>query len=469
MLVEVLISAVLVALIVLATLNGFDVTSRATADERAHAQATVIAQQDEERLRGMTSAQLGQLGGSTQTVAENGQCVEQASGAWRYCEGHAAYTGTVFTVASSAQYVTAAKEAFTCETKEGSADYLQTTSSVKWPALGERPAVTQSSLVSTAAGGAALAVRVKNRDNEPVAGATVTATGAVTHAEQLTPTSGCVIFGALADKTVNVVAFKTGWVDRNGKSPPPAQAIDVSPGALATAEFTIEAPGAIAAEFESNGSSVTSDTFYALQNEISSPPDFVGGTVSAYAHTVELTGLFPFVTPGSPPKANPYAVFAGDCEANNPALVTAGGEKLKAPTAQVEPGQTTHVKVEAPAINVTVYEGESGAKPEKVITKAESAKIVNKECSAATAQNFAKVPYEHKVTISSEGHLEPKYQPYAKQIELCVVAFPIPIAGTNYYVKSKATFANTAKAGTAALVLYMKSAGYSKSVGKLEC
>jgi len=44
MLIEVMVSAMLVALIVVATLNGFDVTNRLTADERSHAQADALAQ-----------------------------------------------------------------------------------------------------------------------------------------------------------------------------------------------------------------------------------------------------------------------------------------------------------------------------------------------------------------------------------------------------------------------------------------
>src|SRR5690242_11998385 len=114
-LIEVMISAVLVAAIAIATLTGFDAAGRATADERAHNQATVLAGQDEERLRSLGATKLGQLGSQTRTATEN---------------------GTTFTISSSAQFVSASKEAFTCESSGGGADYIQTTSSVSWPALG---------------------------------------------------------------------------------------------------------------------------------------------------------------------------------------------------------------------------------------------------------------------------------------------------------------------------------------------
>lgn len=477
MLIEVMISAMLVALIAVATFDGFSVTQRATGDERAHAQATVIAQQDEERMRGMTATQLGQLGtGSTHTVAENGVCIEQVSGVWRYytgattsfCEKSAAYsgtyTGTVFTISSSAQYVTAAKESFTCETSGGTADYIQTTSSVKWSALGSRPAVTQSSLVSLPSG-SGLEVKVKNQNEEPVSGATVTATGTTS---QITPSSGCVIFGELAEKTVSTSASKSSWVNKSGKTPP-AEPVTLSSTSLVTKEFTIAEPGTIAASFttQESGKEVAAqgDTFVALQTGIPTPDIFVGGTAGTYKSSGELTGLFPFVTPGKPSGTpNPYTVFAGDCEANNPATVTESGEKLKDSTAQVEPHGVTSVKIEAPPLSVTVYEGTKSVPGERLKT-AISAMIINTECSSASAQNYAKVPYEHNVTFTSNGELATasRYQPYAKKLEFCVVAK----IGTEYYkYKSPAPFENKVKAGTTVGTFYLKEtgSGYTKGV-----
>src|ERR1700734_4137504 len=50
-LIEVVISALLVAIIAIGTLAGFDSAGRATTDERQHNQATLLAEQDEELLR----------------------------------------------------------------------------------------------------------------------------------------------------------------------------------------------------------------------------------------------------------------------------------------------------------------------------------------------------------------------------------------------------------------------------------
>ena len=80
------------------------------------------------------------------------------------------------------------------------------------------------------------------------------------------------------------------------------------------------------------------------------------------------------------------------------------------------------MKVEVPAVNVRVYEGTEAAKLSP-IASAESAYITNEACKATTAQNGA-VTYKHKVAINGDGRLETKYkyQPYAKELILCVTA-----------------------------------------------
>jgi Tfp pilus assembly protein PilV len=479
MMIEVIISALIVGLIVIGTLSGFGDSGRATADERAQAQASVIAQQNEEQMRGMTTAQLGQLGSSAQTtVAENGVCVESVAGTWRYytgattsfCEKSASssgtYHGTVFTIASSAQYVTASKETFTCETEHGTTDYIQTTSSVTWPALGSRKPASQSSLVSLPAG-AGLEVKVKNQNEEPVAGATVTATGTSTKASQITPASGCVIFGALMDKTVAVDAYKSNWVDHNGKNPTPAKSVTVSPTSLSTEEFTIAEPGSILAEFvtQEGGKEVAvqGNTFVALQTGIATPDIFVGGVAESHQPSSQLSGLFPFVTPGKPSSGpNPYTVFAGDCEANNPKVVSGGAVEDR--SAQVNPGGATSVKIEEPPLGGKIREG-TKALPENAPSNIVAAEIINPECSSSSAQNYTKVPYEHNVEINSNGELSTtsKYQPYAKKLEFCVVA---KIGSKEYRKYRSATpIENKTKTGGTIGEIYLKetSTGYSKS------
>ena len=151
-LIEVLVASLIVAVIAVGTLTGVIAAGKSTADTRSHAQATELAGQDEERLRGFTTTQLAQLPITSTSRAENGACVEAVASAWHYwskgttafCENPpglsgTAYTGTVFTVTSSTSYVTAetggTKVSLTCETPGGTANYVQTTSSVTWTSL----------------------------------------------------------------------------------------------------------------------------------------------------------------------------------------------------------------------------------------------------------------------------------------------------------------------------------------------
>jgi Tfp pilus assembly protein PilV len=433
-LIEVVISAMLVGVIAIGTLSGFDSAGRATADVRAHNQATILAGADEERLRGLNASELGQMGTVTQpTVTEN---------------------GTKFTIESEAHFVSASKESFTCETASGTADYIQTTSKVSWSALGKREAVKQSSLVAIK-GSTALLVKVTNQSGEPVEGALVSVTGTSTSASQYTPTAGCVIFGAIADKKVKVTATRTGWVNANGESEPAAKEYTLSTTSLTTAEFKIAQAGKIEAEFVSNGSAVgvTSDTFYAYQASASGP--YIGGKPEVRGATALLSGIFPFA-----PK-NTYSVWAGDCAENNPEVDS--GKTVTNPSAQVEPGGTTTVKVEVPALNITVYKGATSLGNEGVLAGSYSASITNTACKSKSALNEEPLVYKRSVSISSAGALEQKYQPYAKELALCVVGL---IGGT--YYKNTQTFSNIKKTGTTES-FYLKKTGYSSSSSALTC
>src|ERR1700730_3241977 len=156
-LIEVIISALLVALIVTGVLTGFDVTNRATADERTRGAATALAQKVQEQLRGEPITALNELTSAprTQTVTVN---------------------RTVFTVTSRAEYINDATAPASCTSAAAQADYLQTTTKVTWPSLGTRPAVAASSIVSPPPG-TALLVQVTDASANPVSSATVSATG----------------------------------------------------------------------------------------------------------------------------------------------------------------------------------------------------------------------------------------------------------------------------------------------------
>jgi type II secretory pathway pseudopilin PulG len=430
-LIEVVISSLIVGLIAIGTLTGFASSNRASADERARNQATLLAAQDEESLRGRNITELDQLGTETHAPKK--------------------INGTTFTVTSSAEYVAAAQNKLTCEVTGGAANYLQTTSKVTWPALPS--GVTQSSIVDVPTS-LQLLVKTFNQNHEPLEGVSVAVTNraeTVTNAEETTPVSGCIVFGALPEKEVNVKAVAGSDVNEaeEPSASAPAKEVTLSPTTLTgPIEFTLAPPGTIEPTFESNGSTVgvTGDTFFATHTGVSKT--LIGGTKGTYASTAKLGGLFPFQTAGGP---NPYKVYAGDCAANSPETVAS----IKEPSAQVEPNGTVKPKIEVPALNLTVYKGPTTS--EGPLTAATSASIINKACSSTA----------HAVKITSTGLLEQKYQPYANELQLCVAA----LIGSTYY-RNIQSFTNTAKAGTSQS-FFLKKTGtgtaYTTSPSVLAC
>jgi type II secretory pathway pseudopilin PulG len=485
-LIEVLVASMLVAVIAIGTFTALTAAQRSTQDARSHAEGVQLVGQDEERLRGMTVSQLAALGTVTTFRAENGGCIEEVSankfkywskGSTEFCENQAgltgtAYTGTQYTVTSASSYVTAeaggTKTSFACETAGGATSYLQTTSTATWSALGKRPVVTQSSVVNSK--GAGLLVKVVNQSNEPVSGATVAVTGA-TEQSQTTSASGCVIFGGLAAGNDKVTATKTGWINENGEASPTAKSFTAALTGTTELKFVIAEPGGISAEFidASTKAVVSGTTFYAFNTGIAPPDGYVGGSASVPVTTATLPReLFPFKNVGEkPPGENHYTVFAGDCEKNNPTVVTGG--TVKAGEAQVEPGLTATAKVPLGAVTVTVYEGKESTLPKKILVGPESVMMINLGCKTEKARNVT-VPYEHTLALNGEGHFTTPEQPFAKELELCITWK----AAASSFFKYEKTFENKAATGINLGNLFMKGAeeakaGYSKSAAKLAC
>jgi prepilin-type N-terminal cleavage/methylation domain-containing protein len=488
-LIEVLVASLIVAVIAVGTLTGVIAAGKSTADTRSHAQATELAGQDEERLRGFTTTQLAQLPITSTSRAENGACVEAVASAWHYwskgttafCENPpglsgTAYTGTVFTVTSSTSYVTATtggtKVSLTCETPGGTANYVQTTSSVTWSSLGSREPVSQSSTVTLPTSDTLL-VRVLNQKGEAVEGATVTVSGVSPELQETTPSTGCIVFGGLTATSVDVAATKAGWVNKNAETAPIAKAVPLSKTATTEDKFYIAEPGNIKVKFVEAGThkEVPGSTFFAFQTAVETPDSFVGGSASTYESKPSLNAskiLFPFAsTGGTPPGSGPYTVFAGDCEANNPRTVTGATTEID-PKAQVEPNQTAEPEVELPKVTVNVYEGTTGS---TALPSAEHAMIINKGCETAlvrTSTGTASAPYKHEVTISA-GHLleNQSFQPYATELVLCIVQKK---SATKYY-KYEEKFPNKVATGTTVGPIYMEAtgAGHSNSTSALPC
>ena len=183
----------------------------------------------------------------------------------------------------------------------------------------------QSSVISVPTT-AAVEVKVVEADELPVEGATVEAreTGKESGPHQVTPASGCVVFGGLTAGTVyKFYTSKTGWMTPNGETAPFKEATASLTG-VSVLEFTLAASGNLEAKFTSGGASSEGDTFVAYQTHVEPRHFYQAGTAGSFAATVFSPSLFPFAilkeTTWEPEK---YTVYAGDCEANNPETVPA--------------------------------------------------------------------------------------------------------------------------------------------------
>src|ERR1700694_920713 len=136
LLVEVMISAVLVGLIVVATFTGFDVVNRTSADQRQRNEAAVVAAQSQEQLRSdpASTLQLLSFHEYTQVVA-----------------------GTTYKITQSAELQPTGGSGANCsvtEAKRQSGNAYRITSKVKWAAQEKvgRPAVVASGLTTPPTG-----------------------------------------------------------------------------------------------------------------------------------------------------------------------------------------------------------------------------------------------------------------------------------------------------------------------------
>lgn len=339
--VEVLASALILAILLGGAVAALVSAKAFSSDQQRRAQAATLAQQDEDRLRGMSVNQLTALSTIPRTVT---------------------LSGLIFTVTSTAQFVTEATGASSCATS-GSADVIQTVSTVTWPTIRNGPPVIASGEIAPPAGGS-LIVQVNNAAGAGVPGMTVTGTatgsGSATFSGS-TGSGGCMILGSLPGGDYNVTVSQPGFVDKDGNSTPPSvqQAVTVVPGASATKSFTFDQAASISATFKTTpygGNSPTlttdaADTVLIANNQMAAGYRSAG-TLGTFATPVTATGLFPFTVPS-------YDVYAGSCSADAPA---ANGQPSN-PSVDVAPGGSATVQVTLPSLHLTVWSGTSSASP----------------------------------------------------------------------------------------------------------
>jgi Tfp pilus assembly protein PilV len=481
LLIEVVISALLVALIVIATFTGFDVVTRTTAEQRHHNQAAVLAAQSQEQLRTNPASTLDTIVG----------------------EGHEhVYTetvgGTTYTITQSARNINGSTGSAGCiankETTTG-ATFLEVTSSVTWPELkatanGKRPEVTQSSII-TPPDGSGLEVDISNGEaatpSTPVGGAKVLASyqsaeaELPTNVEATTGSAGCVLYNGIPSDTATIEASKVNYVTPSGSYLYGPREVSIAPNI--TTHFPVELAegGAIEAEFLHEGKKtyeyesgkpeeVKGDTFVAANHLMVVAPEYIlGGTkiktsnsnstyegeTGSYAAKAMTPvnalryakgDLFPF-------EKGSWSVYAGDCLSNDAGTATKNA--VSDGSISVAAGTTVKVGIPTSYVRLTVYKGTSSSNG-GAETTAQKIKITNISCASSSFPDNATIlTTTHEQATNKEGHLENPFQPFGK-FELCLQG-----ANKTY----KASYETVTAKGPAALEIFLKETATEKSKG----
>jgi type II secretory pathway pseudopilin PulG len=340
-LIEVVVSALIAAIVVGGVITLLSATGKAAAQQRIRAQAYAVAQEDQARLRGTRISALNRET-ETRPVVVNGM---------------------TFTVTSNARFISDKTGATTCSGGSTSADYVRIGTSVTWASMraGAKPVLLES-IVSPVSGSldptsGGVAIRVVNGTEptpSPISGVGLNGTGTSTFSGS-TDSNGCAVFGGLPGGNYTLTpTLAAEYINANGEAPKPTT-ITVSSGSVLPVNLIYDRKGTVNLSFSvrnSAGTVVTAkgDTVVATATGMTSGARTFG-TPKTYATSIAATPLFPF--------GYTYAFFGGACAAN--AGEAAGTTNVKAPA-----GGSASGTIQLPALYVSVKNGTTSLTGAKV-------------------------------------------------------------------------------------------------------
>lgn len=314
-LIEVLVSALIVTLIATAVAGALITNTDIIANQNSRSQAETLAEQDQERLKGLSAEQLDNLSQSYNVTVG----------------------GATYTINSKAYYLSTSNGQ-SCTTAGGaSATYFKTISTVtRANAQGKTATLaTDESVITPPAGGSLLA-QFHDQTASPLAGVTLAATGPENDTGT-SDTSGCVIFSALDSGSYNLTYTDLGYVDPNGNSSPITDTATVASTGIASPgrgnPIALGQAGAVQGSFQMSGAPSAYTAYASGLSWFSSGGagipmaayrDHQVSPVASSIWTTNVagttgTGLFPFVSSQNPVTyTNNYQVWAGTCRAEQP-------------------------------------------------------------------------------------------------------------------------------------------------------
>ena len=347
-LIEVLVSALVLAIVAAGVMALLQATTRSAANERRHAEAYAIAQEDQARLRSMRLSALNRLE-QTRTVSVD---------------------GNEFTVKSQGVFVNNTKgQPSSCTSGETSADYVRITSTTTWP--GSLQPVVIQSIVSPSNGSldpnhGTLVITAKNAASQPQAGIGLSGTGAGTFSGT-TDSTGCANFSDLPAGSYSVVPSAPGMVDVHGETAA-AQPTSVIAAGTNTLQFQYDYGATLPVKFKylvGSGPAFKAATIDSVLvfNSLMNPAKPYWAPGKARVSEIVATPIFPFTSPDS--------VYAGACEKNNPG----SGAGLGSVTLQAGKTLEPALELQVPALELTAKNGSSPVSGAKITATDENCEV----------------------------------------------------------------------------------------------
>lgn len=337
-LIEVLVSAVLVAMLSVGVLEGLDAADAQSGNTKARSVAAQLAQEDQERLRAFRARELSNHRETrTRTVA-----------------------GVPYTITSRADWVTDENGARSCTNSSARADYLQIGSTVTWPAMrGAKPAQLRSIYAppnGSFGDEGSLGVQIVDRNASGLPGIAVDITGP-RNLSDLTDSEGCVFFGYLPQGNYTVKFSKPGYVDTNGvNAVQRVVGVQNETTQLQTIDYDVAGGANLQVVTKKAGveHAATSTTMVLGHTRLASPgAKFLtsGTAIQNWVTPTQVPSLFPFTSA--------YSAYTGNCTGANPADYRLQGANTVAAAVNVSPGVTpsTPVKVIEPSLRLKLPTG----------------------------------------------------------------------------------------------------------------
>lgn len=395
-LIEILVSALVLAIVAGAVLSLLQATARSANDERRHSEAYALAQEDQARLRSIRLSSLNRLQEKREVTLD----------------------GTKFTIESTGVFVNnSTGNDSSCTTGETSADYVRVTSKVTWSGLGSRPPVVVQSIVSPSTGSldpnhGILIVTTKNAAGLALPGVALSGAGASTFGGS-TDSTGCANFADLPWGNYTVTASGSDLVAKNGY-PPEATPTSVKAGGTNTLPLEYDHRATLPVEFQYRVGSTSTfkvaklDAAYVFNIGMNPAHPYWTPTKAREA-SITATPIFPFLSAD--------AVYAGACSANNPGA----GPGLANVT--LNPGETAPLlKLQVPSLEITVNKSGTPTSGAKITVEDDNCEIEGKQF----VRSYISEAQGHQ--SSSASSTEPEYGvPYSGSYDICA---SLVISGT---------------------------------------